>query len=86
MNRKRKMKGNEKGNENENKIQSLNHCLEILSEVSELKLNDLKNLITSIHASLNKITSSHKANKDCSRISSNQNIDETKFYREKFKN
>ena len=58
-------------NEKENKTSDLNHRLEILSEVSELKLNGINNQITSIHTSLNNITSSHKANNDCSRISSN---------------
>ena len=56
--------------EKENKTSDLNHCLEILSEGSELKLNGINNQITSIHTSLNNITSSHKANNDCSRISS----------------
>ena len=58
-------------NEKENKTSDLNHRLEILSEVSELKLNGINNQITSIHTSLNNITSSHKANNDCSRINSN---------------
>ena len=59
-------------NEKENKIRELNHRLEILSEVSELKLNDINNQITSIHTSLNNITSSHKAQNNCSKISFNQ--------------
>ena len=58
-------------NEKENKTSDLNHRLEILSEVSELKLNGINNQITNINTSLNNITSSHKANNDCSRISSN---------------
>ena len=48
-------------NEKENKTSDLNHRLEILSEVSELKLNGINNQITSIHTSPNNITSSHKA-------------------------
>ena len=36
-------------NEKENEIRDLNHRLEILSEVSELKLSDINNQITSIH-------------------------------------
>ena len=72
-------------NENENKIRDLHHRLEILSEVSELKLNNINNQITSIHTSLNNITSSHKANSDCFRISFNQDIDEIKFLREELK-
>ena len=43
-------------NEKENEIRYLNHGLEILSEVSELKLNDINNQITSIHTALNNIT------------------------------
>ena len=66
-------------NEKENKIRDLNHRLEILSEVSELKLNDINNHITSIHTALNNITSSHKTQNDCPKISSNQNTDEIKF-------
>ena len=73
-------------NEKENKIPDLNHRLEILSEVSELKLNDINNQITSIHTSLNNITSFHKANSDYSRISSNEDIDEITFLREELKN
>ena len=68
-------------NEKENKILYLSHRLEILLEVSELKLNDINNQITS-----NNITSSHKANNDCSRISSNQGIEEIKFLRKELKN
>ena len=66
-------------NEKENKIRDLNHRLEILSEVSELKLNDINNHITSIHTALNNITSSYKAQNDCPKISSNQDTDEIKF-------
>ena len=54
--------------------------LEILSEVSELKLNDINNQTTSIHTALNNITSSHKAKSDCSKISSNHDIDEIKCF------
>ena len=72
--------------EKENKIRDLNHRLEILSEVSELKLNDINNQITSIHTALNNITSSHKAQNNCSKISSNQDTDEIKFLREELKN
>ena len=72
--------------EKENKTSDLNHCLEILSEGSELKLNGINNQITSIHTSLNNITSSHKANNDCSRISSSQEIDEVKFFRNELGN
>ena len=73
-------------NEKEKKIRDLNYRLEILSEVSELKLNDINNQITSIHTALNNITSSHKAQIDCPKISSNQDIDKTKFLREDLKN
>ena len=73
-------------NEKENKIRDLNDRLEILSEVFELKLNDINNQITSIHTALNNITSSHKAQIDCPKISSNQDIDKTKFLREDLKN
>ena len=66
-------------NEKDNEILDLNHRLEILSEVSELKLNDIKNQITSIHTFLNNITSS---NNDYSRISSNEGISEIKFLKE----
>ena len=72
--------------EKENKIRDLNHRLEILSEVSELKLNDINNQITSIHTALNNITSSHKAQNNCPKISSNQDTDEIKFLREELKN
>ena len=68
-------------NEKENEIRDLNHRLEILSEVSELKLNDINNQITSIHTALDNITSSHKAQNDCSKIISNQDTDEIKFLR-----
>ena len=67
-------------NEKENKIRDLNHRLEILSEVSELKLNDINNQITSIHTALNNIISPHKALNDCPKISSNQDTDEIKFF------
>ena len=73
-------------NEKENKIRDLNHRLEILSEVSELKLSDINNQITSIHTALNNITSSHKAQNDCSKISSNKGTDEIKFLQEELKN
>ena len=73
-------------NEKENKIRDLNDRLEILSEVFELKLNDINNQITSIHTALNNITSSHKAQIDCPKINSNQDIDKTKFLREELKN
>ena len=43
-------------NEKENKIRDLKHGLKILSEVSELKLNDINNQITSIHTAFNNIT------------------------------
>ena len=43
-------------NEKENKIRDLKHGLEILSEVSELKLNDINNQTTSIHTAFNNIT------------------------------
>ena len=65
-------------NEKKNKIRDLNHRLEILSEVSELKLNDINNQITSIHTALNNNTSSHKAQNDYLKISSNQDTDEIK--------
>ena len=73
-------------NEKENKIRDLNHRLQILSEVSELKLNGINNQITSIHTALNSIPSSHKAQNDCSKISSNQDTDKIKFLREELKN
>ena len=73
-------------NEKENKMRDLNHPLEILSEVCELKLNDINNQITTIHTTLNKITSSHKTKSNCSIISSNQDIDKIKFLREELKN
>ena len=66
-------------NEKENKIKDLNHRLEILSVVSELKLNDINKQITNIHTALNDITSSHKAQNNCPKISSNQDTDEIKF-------
>ena len=73
-------------NEKENKIRDLSHRLEILSEVSQLKLNDINNQVTSIHTPLNNITSSHRAQKDCPKIISSQDTDEIKFLREKLKN
>ena len=73
-------------NEKENKIRDLNHRLEILSEVSELKLNDINNQITSIHTALSNITSSHKAQNDCPKINSNQDTNEIKFLRQELKN
>ena len=42
--------------------------------------------MTSIRTSLNNISSSHKANNDCCRIVSNQDISQTTFLREKLKN
>ena len=47
---------------------------------------DINNQITSIHTSLNNITSSHKPNNDCSRVSSNQDIDVVKFLRDELNN
>ena len=73
-------------NEKENKIRDLNHRLEILSEVSELKMNDVNNQITSIHTALNNITSSYKAQNNCPKISSNQDTDEIKLFGEELKN
>ena len=73
-------------NETENKIWDFNHCVEILSEVFELRLNDINSQITSIHSYLNNITSFDKASSDCSRISSNQDIDEIKFLKEELQN
>ena len=73
-------------NAKENKIRDLNHRIEILLEISELKLNDRNNQITSIHTALNNITSSHKAQNDCSKVSSNQDTDEIKFLQEELKN
>ena len=67
-------------------IRDLNHRLEILAKVSELKLNDINNQTTSTHTALNNITSSHKAKNDCPKISSNQDIDEIKFLNKVFKN
>ena len=72
--------------EKENKIRGLNHRFEILSDISQSKLNDINNQITSIHTALNNITSSHKAQNDCPKISSNQDTDEIKFLREELKN
>ena len=66
-------------NEKEYKVMGLNHRLAVLSEVSESKLNNLNSQITIIHTFLNNITSFHKANNDCSRINSNQDIEEIKF-------
>ena len=73
-------------NEKENRIKDLNHRLEILSVVSELKLNDINNQITTIHTALSNTTSSHKAQNNCPKISSNQDTDEIKFLREELKN
>ena len=73
-------------NKKENKISDLNHRLEILSEVSEWKLNDINNQITSIHTPLSNITSSHKAQNDCPKINSNQDTVEIKFLLEELKN
>ena len=73
-------------NEKENKIRDLNHRLEILSEVSELKMNDINNQITGIHTALNNITSSYKAQNNCPKISSNQDTDEIKLFGEELKN
>ena len=57
-----------------------------MSLVSELKLNDINNQITSIHTAPIDITSSHKAQNNCPKISSNQDINEIKFLREELKN
>ena len=73
-------------NEKENKIRNLNHYLEILSKVSELKLNDINNQITSINTALSNITSSPKAKNNSSEISSSQDINEIKFLTEELKN
>ena len=62
------------------KIRDLNHRFKILSQLSELKLNDINSEITSIYTALNKSTTSYKAKNDCSKISSNQDIDEIKFW------
>ena len=51
-----------------------------------MKLNDINNQITSIHDALNNTISSHKAQDDCPKISSNQDTDEVKFLREELKN
>ena len=73
-------------NEKEIKIRDLCHRLEVLSEVSELKMNDINNQITSIHTALNNITSSYKIQNDCPKISSNQDTDEIKLFGEELKN
>ena len=73
-------------NEKENKVRDLNHHLEILSEVSELKLNDMNYQVTRINTALSNITLSPKAKSNCSKISSNQDINEIKFSREELKN
>ena len=73
-------------NEKGNKIRDLNNPLEILSEVSKLKLNDINNQITTILVALNNTTSSHKAKSNCSSINSNQDIDEIKFFMADLKN
>ena len=57
-----------------------------MSLVPELKLNDINNQITNIHTAPNDITSSHKAQNNCPKISSNQDTDEIKFLREELKN
>ena len=72
--------------EKENKIRDLNHRLEILSEVPQLKLNDINIPITGIHTALSNITSSHKAQNDSPKISSNQDTDEIKLLPEELKN
>lgn len=59
----------------ENKIRYLKHPIEFLSQVSELKLNEINSKITNIHTSLNNITSSN----DCCMIISNQDIDKNNF-------
>ena len=59
-------------NEKESKMWDLRHRLEILSEVSEIKLNNVNSQNTSIHTALNNIISSHKAKNDCPKITSNQ--------------
>ena len=68
------------------KIRDLNHCLKVLSEVSELKLHEIFSQINSVHTSLSNITSFDKANNGCYRISSNQKINEIKFLRKDLKN
>ena len=73
-------------NEKENKTSDLNHRLEILSKVSELKLNDINNQIASIHNALNNTTLSRKAQNDCPKTSSSQDTDEIKILREELKN
>ena len=73
-------------NEKENNKRELNHGFEILSKVSELKLNDINNQITSIHTAVSNITSTHKAKNDCPKICSNQDIGEIKLLREELKN
>ena len=73
-------------NERENKIRDLNHRLETLPEVSELKLNDVNNQITCIHTAFSNITSSHKAKKDCPKISSDHDIHEINFLKDELKN
>ena len=72
--------------EKENKIRDLNHHLEILSEVPQLKLSDINIPITGIHTALSNITSSHKAQNDSPKISSNQDTDEIKLLPEELKN
>ena len=72
-------------NEKENKIRDLSHRLQILLDVSELKLNDINSQINSIHTAVNNITSSQKAQNDGSKISSNQDTDKIKFLQEELK-
>ena len=72
--------------EKENKIRDLNHRLEILSEVPQLKLSDINIPITGIHTALSNITLSHKAQNDSPKISSNQDTDEIKLLPEELKN
>ena len=64
-------------NEKENKIRDLNHRLEILSEVSALKRNDINKLLAFIVLSL---TSPHLIKL------STKDIDEIKILREELKN
>ena len=65
----------------ENKIRYFKHPIEILLEVSELKLNEINNQTSSIHTSVNNITPSN----DCSLIISNQDINKIIFLREELK-
>ena len=63
-------------NEKENKSSYLNHRFEI----------DINNHITSIHNALSNINSSHKAQNDFPKISSNQDTDKITFLRQELKN